>query len=134
MKTIAVGYDGSLNAQAALRWAAELAVAVDADLVIVHAVGILEGADLARRRPDADLALGLAESTGMKPGRSTWLLVDGHPGSVLPQLAGPPTGADLLVIGTRGSGSPSEALLGSTSLELAESAKMPLAIVPLPNS
>ena len=43
LRTIAVGYDGSSDSAAAVSWAAELASAVGAQLLLVHAVGLLKG-------------------------------------------------------------------------------------------
>jgi nucleotide-binding universal stress UspA family protein len=130
LRTIAVGYDGSPDSEVALRWAAELAVSVGARLVVVHAVGLLEGSELSRHRPDATVALEITLSVGIEPEHVRWLALDGDPCSVLLRAADPPTSADLLVVGTRGAGEHSGSLLGSTSLELAEAAATPLAIVP----
>ena len=44
--TIVVGYDGSVDSTAALRWAARLTRAIGGRLRIVHAVGLLEHAGL----------------------------------------------------------------------------------------
>lgn len=131
LKTIAVGYDGSPDSEVAVRWAAELAVSVGAQLVVVHAIGLLEGAGISERRPDGTVALEIASSVGIEPGRAQWLVLDGDPYSVLLRVASPPTSADLVVVGTRGAGKHSGSILGSTSLELAETAEAPLAIVPM---
>ncbi|HEV3186552.1 MAG TPA: universal stress protein [Acidimicrobiales bacterium] len=45
MRTIAVGYDGSTDAEAALRWTLDLANMLDASLTVEHAVGLLEHLD-----------------------------------------------------------------------------------------
>jgi nucleotide-binding universal stress UspA family protein len=129
LSTIAVGYDGSPNADQALRWAAEVACLVNAQLVVVHAVGLLEGAELSQH-PDETAARRIAESVGVAPERTPWLVLDGDPCSVLLRATSSPIAADLVVVGTRGAGKHSGTLLGSTSLELAETAEMPLAIVP----
>ena len=130
LETIAVGYDGSLDSDVAVRWAAQLAVWVGAQLVVVHALGLLEGADMSADRPDGAVAMEIASSVGLEPGRTRWLVLDGDPCSVLLRVAAPPSSADLLVVGTRGAGKHSGTILGSTSLELAEAAATPLAIVP----
>jgi nucleotide-binding universal stress UspA family protein len=57
-------------------------------------------------------------------------VVDGDPCSVLLRMAEPPEAADMLVVGSRGAGAHRGMLLGSTSLELAEHALVPLTIVP----
>jgi nucleotide-binding universal stress UspA family protein len=130
-RTIAVGYDGSPDSEAAVRWAAELAVSVGAQLVVVHAVGLLEGADISLARPDGTVALGIASSVGMEPACTQWLVLDGDPCSVMLRVANPPTSADLLVVGTTGIGKHAGTTLGSASLELAETSEVPLAIVPM---
>ena len=125
-----MGFDGSQDSEVAVRWAAELAVSVGARLIVVHAVGLLEGADISQHRPDGTVALTVASSLDMDPGCVQWLVVDGDPCSVMLRVAGPPTSADTLVVGTRGAGKHSGTILGSTSLELAETAVTPLTIVP----
>ena len=130
LRTIAVGYDGSPDSEVALRWAAELALSVGAQLIVVHAVGLLEGADVLQPRPDGAVALEITSSVGLESERARWLVLDGDPCSVLLRVAMPPTSADLLVVGTRGAGRHSGTILGSTSLELAETASTALVIVP----
>lgn len=123
---VAVGFDGSPDAASALRWAAALAVRTGAELRVVHAVGLLEHAGLAEG-PAREAALALAAEAGLDPARVRWRRVDGEPASVLVREA--EQGAELLVVGTRGFwGHPGT--LGSTSLELAERAPVPLVIVP----
>ena len=123
---VAVGYDGSPDAVVALRWAASIAAATGAELRVVHAVGLLEHAGLADG-PARDSAMALIAEAGLEESRVRWRRVDGEPASVLAREA--EQGADLLVVGTRGfwghAGS-----LGSTSLELAERAPVPVVIVP----
>ena len=130
LRTIAVGYDGSPDSDVAVRWAAELALAVGARLVVVHAVGLLEGAELSPH-PDGAAALQIVSSVGFGPGRTRWIALDGDPCSVLLRSTSAPISADLLVVGSRGAGERPGTLLGSTSLELAETAMTPLAIVPI---
>lgn len=105
-------------------------MSVGAHLVVVHTVGLLEGAELSPHRPDATVALELTSSVGVEPEHVEWLALNGDPCSVLLRVIDPPTSADLLVVGTRGAGEHSGTLLGSTSLELAETAATPLVIVP----
>jgi nucleotide-binding universal stress UspA family protein len=130
LKTIAVGYDGSRDSQVAVRWAAQLAMATGAQLVVVHAVGLLEGTERPQLRPDPSIALETASSVGLEPQRLQWLALDGDPCTVLLRVADPPISADVVVVGTRGAGQHSGTILGSTSLELAESTTIPLTIVP----
>jgi nucleotide-binding universal stress UspA family protein len=126
---IACGYDGSSDSAAALRWAAALAGRLGVELRIVHAVGLLEHAGLsARAIPDEVSARDEAVGAGCPPGSVRWVVEDGDPASVLCRQAG--AGAQLLVVGTRGTGAHPGAVLGSTSLELAGGAPVPLVIVP----
>ncbi|HXQ18373.1 MAG TPA: universal stress protein [Acidimicrobiales bacterium] len=131
LRTVAVGFDGSPDAEAALRWSVAVANRVGADVVVVHATGLLEHLD----RPAAagDLEAGvraLAAEEGLDPGRLRWQAGDGDPCSVLLRAADPPISADLLVVGSRGQGAHAGLTLGSTSHELAEHASIPLVIVP----
>lgn len=130
IETVAVGFDGSEDSTAALRWAATLAASLDAHLKVIHAVGLLEGAGLSdhvvahRRR-----AMTEATDAGMDPDQIEWLAVDGDPCTALLRVTNPPAMVDLLVVGSRGSGQHSGSLLGSTSLELAEHSTIPVTVV-----
>ena len=130
-QTFAVGFDGSPDATAALRWALGLAKAVDAKVVVVHAVGLLE--DLHGDTSSGDLGDSVRMLTieaGIDPADVRLDMSQGDPCSVLSRAAGAPINADLVVVGSRGAGAHSGMLLGSTSLELAEHAMVPLVIVP----
>lgn len=129
--TIAVGYDGSPPAGVAVRWAFTTAIALDADVVIVHAVGLLEHLE----HPDDPTklrgpVLDLAREAGIPLTRLRWLVDNGDACSVMLRAGDEPTGADLLVVGSRGQGVHAGLMLGSTSLQLAERSTIPLVIVP----
>lgn len=131
IRTVAVGFDGSSDAEHALGWAARLAETLGAELVVVHATGLLEHAS--RPAAVAELertARRLARDEGVEEQRCHWHPIDGDPASTLLRCTAAPIGADLVVVGTRGSGGHSETLLGSTSHELAEHASCPVVIVP----
>ena len=130
--TVVVGYDGSVDSTVALRWAAGFTKAIGGRLRIVHAVGLLEHAGLLAGHVTADreTALGIAASAGGDPEQIEWSVVDGDPCSALLRMTMPPQSADLLVVGSRGSGAHEGSLLGSTSLELAERSLIPVTIVP----
>jgi nucleotide-binding universal stress UspA family protein len=132
IRTVAVGFDGSSDAQAALRWAIDLAVRIEADVVVIHAVGLLEHAAGRQSGVELEGAVGrIAAEGGIDPARVHWRLTDGDPCSVLARVApGAPLGGDLLVVGSRGQGAHAGLLLGSTSHELAERAVIPVVIVP----
>ena len=129
--SIAVGFDGSPDAEAAVRWTLSLARQLDVDVVLVHAVGLLEHA----RHPEVATEL---ESTmrhlnaecGVDPDRVRLSVVDGDACSALLRCAEEPLHASLLVVGSRGAGAHAGLLLGSTSLELAEHSTIPLVVVP----
>ena len=128
---VVVGYDGSADAQSAVTWAAEAAVALGARLRVVHAVGLLEHAGLSGHgEVDGDVACRLAADAGMDRDDVEWLVVDGDPCGALLRTAEPPDSTILLVVGSRGSGAHAGTLLGSTSLELAEHSSIPVTIVP----
>jgi nucleotide-binding universal stress UspA family protein len=131
VRTIAVGFDGSPDAQAATRWAFALAEQLDASVVLVHAIGLLEHVKNASRAVDLEeLAHRLTVETGMNPAKVRWHLADGDACSVLIRAAGDPLSADLLIVGSRGQSAHAGLLLGSVSLQLAEHATVPLIIVP----
>jgi nucleotide-binding universal stress UspA family protein len=132
---IVVGVDGSENARRALSWAVELALALDADVVAVHAVGLLERfgevVDDDDRHPDVRHVFDTEWCEALEtPGvRSVRLLRDGNPVSVLLTVADEHD-ADLIVVGGRGVGGFPELLLGSTSTQVAQHATRPVTIIP----
>jgi nucleotide-binding universal stress UspA family protein len=131
-RTIAVGYDGSADSEIAVRWALHLAVETQANVVVVHAVGLLEDlhARFSREETPAEV-LALAKECGINVARLYWHVDDGDACSVLLRATQPPVAADLLVVGSRGQGQHPGLLLGSTSLELAEHSATPVVVVPL---
>ena len=131
MTTVAVGYDFSPHARHAADWAAAYAQRCGADVVVVHAVGLREhgsGAEPLVRLERATAEI--AASAGLERGRVRAVVDFGDACSVLLRCAGAPIAASLLVVGTRGHSAHAGLLLGSTSLELAEHASIPLVIVP----
>lgn len=129
--TIVVGYDDSPDARTALRWALTWANQVDANVMVIHASGLLEHAREKEMTKNLTATVRkLADEVGIAPERVRLNISPGDPCSVLDRATHPPVGADMLVVGTRGEGARSGYLLGSTSLELAEHAAVPLVIVP----
>ncbi|HUY43645.1 MAG TPA: universal stress protein [Acidimicrobiales bacterium] len=129
--TIAVGYDGSPDARAALRWSLQLARALDAKVAVVHARGMLEHLD-ATSHPEEmrrDLSV-LAQECHFDEANLQWFVDDGDACSVLLRAGEEPLSADLLVVGSRGRGKRAGFLLGSTSLEVAQHSLTPVVIVP----
>jgi nucleotide-binding universal stress UspA family protein len=128
---VVVGYDGSRDARSAVGWAARTALALGARLRVVHAVGLLEHAGLgAATTVDGEAARAIATGEGMDPLDVEWCVVDGDPCTALVRIAESPGGVALLVVGSRGANAHPGTVLGSTSLELAERAPVPLTIVP----
>lgn len=131
-ETVAVGFDGSPHAEAALAWALGLAGALGARVVVVHAVGLLEAAAGSPGLYRLEGAVrGAVAQSFISEDRVRWEALDGSPTSVLTRASDPPIDADLVVVGSRGAGAHQGRLLGSTSLELAEQSRVPVMIVPL---
>jgi len=141
---VLVGVDGSANARSALEWAVLLGERFGAEIVVVHAVGLLShlGAgpavpsqshlDELRRTLETDWCAPLSRA-GLK---HRLLLVDGSPVRVLLETADREQ-VDLIVVGSRGSGGFAELLLGSTSHQVAQHSTRPVLIVapdPAPTS
>jgi nucleotide-binding universal stress UspA family protein len=131
LTTIAVGYDGSPDAEAAVRWSLKLGNANDSTVVAVHAVGLLEHLHASFSRVVTPPALvAIAKELHFDEKRLYWRVDDGDACSVLLRASLAPLNADLIVVGTRGLARRAGTLLGSTSLELAEHATTPVVIVP----
>ncbi len=137
---VVVGIDGSSNSRAAAQWAARLAGALGAEVVAVHALGLLERLEPGSEPEPAEGHLTEIESlfandwcaplaeAGVKHRRE---MRYGPPVQVILEVADTEN-ADLVVVGSRGLGGPSALLLGSTSSRLANSSRRPVVIVPLP--
>lgn len=130
-QTIAVGFDGSPDAEMAVRWTFDHAHD-NADLVVViHAAGMLENlhAEFSCDEVPSRL-LELAGESGFDEQNLRWIVEEGDACSALLRAAGPPINANLLVLGSRGSGHRAGLVLGSTSLEVVEHATIPVVVVP----
>ena len=131
------GVDGSDNSRRALVWAILLAQRFQAELVAVHAVGLLsdlgEGPPVPSQSHLDELRLKF-ERDWCAPLRASavphrLLLRDGPPVPVLVGTADDES-ADLIVVGSRGVGGFPELLLGSTSHHVVERANRPVLVVP----
>ncbi len=136
MERILVGTDGSVSAEAALRWAAHLAVGTGAELVVARAwvpMQAEEPPDLyEERRREADRVLDeeWCEAARSVGARYRTAVLEGDPREVLLDAAGRED-ADLLIVGARGAGSHPHALhLGSVTHHVAHHTTRPLAMVP----
>lgn len=130
-RTLVVGYDGSLDAEDAVRWAFHLANETNANVTVVHAAGMLEHLNADYSSDEIPLALvDIAKQCGLDEAHLRWLVEDGDACSVLLRTTAPPIHADLLVVGSRGHGKRAGLLLGSTSLEVVEHSSTPVVVVP----
>ena len=138
--TIVVGLDGSTDSHQAVGWAARTALALDAEVVAVHALGLLDqlepGGPLVPTQPHRDEIAERARASWSQPlldagVHHTVVLHDGNPVDVVLDVAGE-VGADLIVLGSRGIGGSPALLLGSTSTQVAQRARCPVTIVPGP--
>lgn len=135
---IVVGYDGSPGARLALEWAAETARRDDRQLTLLHCVGLTMTPTFRAYDPGVQanaydqMSRGvLAEAVEIA---GKWLdRKDIHPlsviGSAAAELVGVSEQADLVVTGSRGHGSISSGLLGSTSYAVTAHAHCPAVVV-----
>jgi nucleotide-binding universal stress UspA family protein len=137
-KSIVVGYDGSVEAAQAVRWAAEQAAVRGCPLHLVHCSlwpvltptpGPLPGAADSGLERSCQITLeeGLAHAKQAAPGLDVrTCLAYGWPSEHLPKISG---GEDMLVVGSRGLGGFMGLLVGSVSLEMAATATCPVAVI-----
>jgi len=133
--TIAVAYDGTPEAKAALARARELAEQSRATLRILTVVappvalpGVVGYAPVKPPEPDEVIAEGVAGAGNAVPVEGQRL--DGPPARALAEAC--ENGVDLLVAGSRGYGPMTRLLLGSVSSRLVAVAPCPVLIVPRP--
>lgn len=138
VSTILVGLDGSADSHEAVRWAAGLARSLDAEVVAVHALGLLDqlepGGPVVPTQPHRSEIAERAQGTWSQPLAEAGVphrvvLHDGNPVDVVLDLADE-AGADVIVLGSRGIGGSPALLLGSTSTQVAQHARCPVMIVP----
>lgn len=139
LERILVAVDGSTNSAAAVEWAAAFASTVGAEVVAVHALGLLEQLEPGLRvpsEPHRDEIREQFETAWCAPldrrqVGSRRLLRDGNAISVLLAEA-EREDVDLIVVGSRGFGGYPAQLLGSTSTQVAQQSTRPVVIVPTP--
>jgi len=136
-RKIAVGYDGTPEAELALRRAEELARPANAMLKILTVaappvvISSVAGYTPVPPPPEPDRVLNKAlESVDPKLGAQGQRL-DGAPASALVKAC--EDGADLLVLGSRGYGPLSRVLVGSVSRKAAQESPCPVWVVPRPH-
>lgn len=134
---IVVGIDGSRGSELAVRWTADLATALGADVVAVHSMGMLEDrgdGTLVPAEQVRDQIAVVLETEWCQPLRDAGVrfhaeIVPGNPVTVILEVARREN-VDLIVVGSRGIGGISGLHLGSTSHEVAVHAHRPVVIVP----
>jgi nucleotide-binding universal stress UspA family protein len=132
---IVVGVDGFESSKAALRWAIRQARATGASVEAVTVwhvpagTGFIQATDMPDYQDDAFVVLSeaIAEMAAVDPEvRVCPRVVEGRAGQVLVDAA---QGADLLVVGCRGHGGLTEALLGSVGQYCVHHASCPVVIM-----
>ena len=134
---IVVGVDGSASSRAALAWAVRQAALTGATVDAVHAwqVPVSYGYGYAMILPVPDLEKiagkvldkAVAEVADLAPGvEIRTMIVEGNPARALLDAA---KDADLLVVGSRGHGGFTEALLGSVSQHCVHHADCPVVVI-----
>jgi nucleotide-binding universal stress UspA family protein len=137
LERILVGVDGSDNGKRALEWAMLLAGQADAEVIAVHAIGLLAHLGPGPAVPSHAHLQELRQTFETEwcaplrhsPVRYRLQLVDGAPVQVLLSVAESEK-IDVIVVGSRGVGGFPELNLGSTSHQLAQHAECPVLIVP----
>lgn len=139
IERILVGVDGSDDSRRALVWAGALAVRLDAEVVAVHAMGLIEHlspeADPVPTASHRDEIVRIFEEEWCRPLddepglRARKLVEDGPPAMVLLRVA-ERAEVDLIVVGSRGVGGFDELLLGSTSTQVMQHAPVPVTVIP----
>jgi nucleotide-binding universal stress UspA family protein len=141
VSTIVCGTDGSADAHRAVDYVARLARQLDAAVVLVHAIGLLEhlpkdptGTSLPSDLNIGEWATAQLSSEWSAPLRDCGVshecvAEDGPPLLVLPRIV-ERVDADLLVIASHGRGAASALPLGSTAHGLVQLAPCPVLVVP----
>jgi nucleotide-binding universal stress UspA family protein len=130
---VLVGVDPSPHAAAALLWAARLAAACGASLLVVHGQGLLEGSGLRPRFEIdrfVDATLGTLGEPDGSARPSTVTFTHPGPGAQALLAAAEDREVDLIVVGQRGEGG-SARPLGSTSEWVLAHASVPVVVLPL---
>jgi nucleotide-binding universal stress UspA family protein len=137
-KSIVWATDGSKEAEQAMRYVTDLALREDAVVTIAHVVERLEGGGATgppRRADEADVQANLKRLTKRleRQGVETSLRICGEVGvKPAPEIAkiARESGADLVVVGTRGRSAVAGVLLGSVAYRLLHLAPCPVLAVP----
>lgn len=135
-KRILVAMDSSDNSEAAARWAADEVIATGADIVAVHALGLLEriGSLRVPSQHNRTQITWTFEHTWTAPLRRhgtepRYVIRDGPPAQVILDVAAE-VGADLIVVGSRGADRRAQLPLGSTSTQVVRHSTCPVVVIP----
>jgi nucleotide-binding universal stress UspA family protein len=141
-RQIVVGVDGSSGARAAVAWCAEMAGALDAEVLAVHALPPF--VQVVPPAPPPSVPVYYSEETRerLQQHLEEWceplraagvpsqaILAEGAPAPTLMQVADD-HGAAMLVVGRSGKGGLAELLLGSVAHHLSHHAACPVLVVP----
>ena len=124
-RRILVAYDGSPDAEHALRWAAEEARGTGRGLHVVtvdDAISSPWGAETVHR--GEEVLAGVGETLG-----DLDVVLETRVGHVTGELLGAAASADMVVVGSRGHGRAEDLLVGSVSQHLARHAPCPVVVV-----
>ena len=136
VRRVIVGIDGSDPSRVALEWAGSLCRQLAAELIVVHAVGLMEHYQEHEHGEQNVLQhlQSVMDDDWCKPLRDRGVpyagkVVEGNAVIALVGAAGQ-YHADLVIVGSRGAGGFSELHLGSTSQQLVMHCPLPVTIVP----
>lgn len=124
--SIVVGVDTSPESIAAVQWAAQLATCTGAELLVVHAEGLLEEGSFVPH-VDVDHVVADALRDVGPPAVVTAMVEPGPPAETLIRVAHR-TGAGHIVVGHRGTGGTGSDI-GSTALSLVSRSTIPVTVV-----
>jgi nucleotide-binding universal stress UspA family protein len=141
MSRIIVGIDGSRHSQRALEWAVREATLRDLPLTVITVYRTMVGywggavafpedhalAEKARKDAQEDTDKVLALAGVARPEKVTVEAVSGLPAE---ELVAASRDADLIVVGSRGTGGFARLLLGSVSTQVAHHAHCPVVVIP----
>lgn len=147
IKHIVVGVDGGDDGVRALRWAADLAAPIGAEIIVVHAISpqvsgawtaamggfvepMLTDEEWRAWRESEERRIERQASPLLRAVEVPFrvIVVEGHPAAVIMGMA-QAENADLIVVG-RGHGGLAELVLGSVSHDLTHHARRPVVVVP----
>lgn len=132
---ILVAVDGSEPSRRAVEMASEIAVALGAEITIIHVIEIEElptlivEAEDARADEEAQIVLGIAAKLAKAKGAEPKIVARrGHPASQILRFAGTYS-PQLVVLGTRGATGAKGVLMGSVSTTVSKKADCSVALV-----